>query len=169
MEVDLLAGEYQGTGARHRTQKVQDVRARKARGCDLVFSLFDIIRIEGALPDGSRDSAEVRVASVVSFLVTKANALKDRMKQKDAYDIDYCLKHYPGGPNALADAIRPHADHGLVQEALQIFSEKFASTEHSGPTWVADFYEQEDAEERAITKRACYERMNTLLELLGAQ
>ncbi|MBI4607677.1 MAG: hypothetical protein HY726_01550 [Candidatus Rokubacteria bacterium] len=38
VEVDLLAGEYGGTGSGHRTQSVQDVRARKARGCDLVFS-----------------------------------------------------------------------------------------------------------------------------------
>lgn len=34
VEVDLLAGEYGGTGKRHRTQKIQDVRARKARGCE---------------------------------------------------------------------------------------------------------------------------------------
>ncbi|GAH75557.1 unnamed protein product, partial [marine sediment metagenome] len=32
VEVDLLAGEYGGTGKAHRTQSVQDVRARKARG-----------------------------------------------------------------------------------------------------------------------------------------
>ena len=37
VEVDLLAGEYGGTGRSHRTQVVQDARARKTRGCDLVF------------------------------------------------------------------------------------------------------------------------------------
>ena len=31
VEVDLLAGEYGGTGPGHRTQRVQDARARKAR------------------------------------------------------------------------------------------------------------------------------------------
>ena len=35
VEVDLLAGEYGGTSKSHRTQLIQDVRARKVRGCDL--------------------------------------------------------------------------------------------------------------------------------------
>jgi hypothetical protein len=34
VEVDLMSGEYGGTGKRHRTQRVQDVKPRKARGCD---------------------------------------------------------------------------------------------------------------------------------------
>jgi len=33
IEVDLLAGEYKGTGSRHRTQRIQDANARKSRGC----------------------------------------------------------------------------------------------------------------------------------------
>lgn len=37
VEVDLMAWEYGGTGKTRRTQKVQDVRARKARDCDLAF------------------------------------------------------------------------------------------------------------------------------------
>jgi hypothetical protein len=32
VEVDFLAGEYSGTGRSHRTQKVQDMQPRKARG-----------------------------------------------------------------------------------------------------------------------------------------
>ena len=35
VEVDLLAGEYGGTGKGHRAQQVEGVRLRKARGCDL--------------------------------------------------------------------------------------------------------------------------------------
>ncbi|MBU0506450.1 hypothetical protein KJ708_10700, partial [bacterium] len=34
VQVDLLAGEYEGTGKSRRHQKIQDIRARKARGCD---------------------------------------------------------------------------------------------------------------------------------------
>jgi hypothetical protein len=37
IKIDLLAGEYGGTSKSHRTQGIQEVRARKARGCDLVF------------------------------------------------------------------------------------------------------------------------------------
>jgi hypothetical protein len=44
VEVDLLTGEYGGTGKSHRTQSIQDVRARKARGCDLVFKQNCLLR-----------------------------------------------------------------------------------------------------------------------------
>ena len=47
VEVDLLAGEYGGTGPGHRTQPIQDARARIARGCDLVFSEPVQVSLEG--------------------------------------------------------------------------------------------------------------------------
>ena len=37
VKVDFLAGEYGGAGRSHRTQSVQDMAARKARGCDLAL------------------------------------------------------------------------------------------------------------------------------------
>lgn len=48
VEVNLAAGEYGGTTKTHRTQIIQDVKARKTRGCDLVFPeifLFPIFQI----------------------------------------------------------------------------------------------------------------------------
>ena len=50
VEVDFLAGEYSGTARGHRTQRIQDMRPRKARGCDLALSLATEIRISGTLP-----------------------------------------------------------------------------------------------------------------------
>jgi hypothetical protein len=85
VEVDLLAGEYEGTGKSHRTQTVQDVRARKARGCDLAFQLPETIAIEGNLPGGAKDSTTVRIASIVLFLAMKGMALATRLKEKDAW------------------------------------------------------------------------------------
>jgi hypothetical protein len=84
VEVDFLAGEYEGTGAKHRTQTVHEGRARKARGCDLAFDLYVETSIEGQLPEGGRDKASIRVSSVVAFLVMKDMALHDRLKEKDA-------------------------------------------------------------------------------------
>jgi len=55
VEVTLLAGEYGGTGKAHRTQRVQDVRARKARGCDLVFQHTFLARLCWEMPDGARN------------------------------------------------------------------------------------------------------------------
>lgn len=163
VEVDFLAGEYEGTGKARRTQPVQDVRARKARGCELAFELSKEITVTGALPGGGQDSVRVHVASVVPFLVMKANALADRVKEKDAWDIYYCLRNFPGGVWAVVEEFRPHRTNGLVREAMEKLREKFVSPEHVGPKFVADFEEATDAEERARLQRDAFEQVNYLL------
>lgn len=169
VEVDFLAGEYGGTGPGRRTQGVQDVRARKARGCDLAFELSQEVTIEGDLPSGSHDSAKVRVASIVPFIVMKSMALASRLKEKDAWDIWFCLRNYPGGLEAIVDAFRPHASHGLVLEGLENLDEKFASPEHVGPAFVADFDGITDEDDRALRRRDAYERVSYLLTQLGVR
>jgi hypothetical protein len=167
VEVDLLAGQYGGTSRSHRTQIVQDARARKTRGCDLVFENNEIVAIEGELPGGGHLTVQCRVAAFVPFLVMKGMALADRLKEKDAYDIYYCVRQYPGGIAALAEVFRPHLGNGLVREGLTKIKQKFLSPEGAGPKWVADFLEIVDAEERAIQQRAAYEQITTLLDKLG--
>lgn len=96
VEVDFLAGEYRGTGKSHRHQDIQDgFKARKARGAELAFEMFEEVTILGTLPNGGKDSAKVRVASMVPFIIMKATAMQDRLKEKDAYDIYFCLKNHP--------------------------------------------------------------------------
>ena len=169
VNVDFLAGEYGGTGNRHRHQQIpkQGMRPRKARGCDLAFNDPIEMTIEGELPRGGKDSITVRIASIVPFLVMKAMALYDRLKEKDAWDIYYCIQNYPGGMDALVDEFKPHIEHGLVKEGLQKIAEKFASENHVGPKFVSDFEEIEDAEEREILERDVFEKVNYLLESLG--
>ena len=55
----------------------------------------------------------------------------------------------------------------LVQEGLAKIKEKFASPDHVGPKWVADFDELTDEEARAIRQRDAFERVNGLLVRLG--
>ncbi|MFH1080802.1 MAG: hypothetical protein V1766_11205 [Pseudomonadota bacterium] len=52
VQVDLLSGEYEGTGKKHRTQAVQGIKVRKARGCDLAFDMVDEVSLEGEIPGG---------------------------------------------------------------------------------------------------------------------
>ncbi len=80
VEIDLMAGEYGGAGKGHRTQKVQDVRARKARGCDLAFDSSITVTLVGELPDGGKDKVSFKVARIVPFLVMKGMAMYERMK-----------------------------------------------------------------------------------------
>ena len=167
VQVDLLAGEYQGTGRSHRTQKFENTRARKAPGCDLALELNTEVLVQGTLPGGGEDEVVVRVAQIVPFLVMKGMALADRIKEKDAWDIYYCLRNYPGGLDALVRDIWPHRTHGLVREGLQKIGAKFASPTHIGPKCVADFEGITSPDERQRVQRDAYERVNYLVERLG--
>lgn len=167
VEVDLLAGEYEGTGQGRRTQTAQDVRARKAHGCELAFQFAIEIPMEGTLPDGAKDKVSVRIAAMVAFIAMKGMAIATRLKEKDPWDVYYCVKYYPGGPDALASEFAPHIRHGLVREGLQKIAEKFASPDHTGPKAIADFEELTDPEERARIQRDAYERVQYFLQKLG--
>jgi hypothetical protein len=167
VEVNFLSGEYGGTGKSHRTQKIQDVRARKARGCDLAFENFVTVEMEAELPEGGKDRVTCKVAAIVPFIVMKGMALADRMKEKDASDIYFCLTHHPGGLDRLIEEFQTYIGDGLVQEGLLKISDKFASPEHVGPKHVADFEGIADVEEREALQRDAFERVNYLLEKLG--
>ena len=164
--MDFLAGEFEGTGQSHRTQPVQEGRARKARGCDLAFDLFVETEIRGELPGGGADQAMVRVSSVIALLVMKGMALHDRLKEKDAWDIYFTLSNYPGGLDALVSEIRPHIERGLVQEGLRKIGDKFATVRHAGPKFVADFEDVQEPEERMALIRDAFEKMDYVLRAL---
>ncbi len=164
--MDFLAGEYAGSGKSHRTQRVQDMRPRKARGCDLAFEMPVEVVLQGILPNGAMDSVKVRVASIVPFLVMKGFALGNRLKEKDGYDVYYAVTCYPGGQEALVRAFAPFHRNRLVRESLAIIAEKFASPEHIGPRLVVDFEEIVDPEERVAIQRDAYERVQDLLRRL---
>ncbi len=168
VQVDFLAGEYGGTGKGRRTQKALDMQPRKARGCDLAFQVEpETVVVTGLLPDGAADEVKVRIASVVPFLVMKGMALEDRRKPKDAYDIYYILQNYPGGIEAVVQALQPYLKLGLVREGLRKIARKFASPDHVGARDAADFADTSDEEERNIRKRDAFERVNYMLRRLG--
>jgi hypothetical protein len=165
--VDLLAGEYEGTSKSHRTQKIQDVRARKARGCELAFQHAAEVPIDGTLPDGAKDSAMIRIAAIIPFLAMKGMAMASRLKEKDPWDIYYCVSNFPGGPEALTAEFKPHLHNSLIREGLRNIAEKFGSPEDFGPRSVAAFDDISDPEERAIFERDAYERVQDVLRKLG--
>lgn len=167
VEVDFLSGEYGGSAKARRHQNVQDIKARKARACDLAFSMFTEVKVDGELPDGGKDSVMVKVASIVPFLVMKGMALHSRLKAKDAWDIYYCLNNYPGGLDALAAEIKKHASNKLVREGFLKMSDKFASEKHIGPKMAADFEELPPSEQRDILQRDAYEKVDYLLRAVG--
>ena len=70
------------------------------------------------------------------------------MNYKDAYDIYYCLKQYSDRLDDLVVEFRPPLDNALIQVGLKKLAKNFASEEHTGPKFVADFDEITDEEDR---------------------
>lgn len=166
VEINLLAGEYGGTSKSHRTQKIQDVRARKARGCDLVFEHNFLNIITAKMPDQATNRLTIKIADVIPFLVMKGMALWDRYKEKDAYDIYFTISNYPGGIQTLVNMFKPVKSNRLVTEGLGKIKSKFIDIESPGPIWVVNFEEITDEEEKEIVKRDVFERVNTFLDTL---
>jgi len=81
--VDFLAGEYGGTGRKHRHQQVQsDLLARKARGADLLPEHHLLLQLDGTLPDGSHHRCDLRLGNLVSVLSMKGITIAERYKEK---------------------------------------------------------------------------------------
>ncbi len=167
IQVDFLSGEYGGTSKSHRTQEIQDMRARKARGSDLVFEHFKEVEIEGELPGGGKDKVRCKISGIVPFIVMKGMAIANRLKEKDSWDIYYCLTHHPGEIDSLIEEIKPFIENTLVLEGLNNIKENFKSPDHIGPRHIVDFMEINNIEEIESTKRDAYERVNYLLKNLG--
>jgi len=70
------------------------------------------------------------------------------LKEKDAWDIWLCLRPQPDGFGQLIETVRPHVEHGLIQEALSALEEKFSIFEQVGPQMVADVDQITDEEAR---------------------
>lgn len=167
--IDLLAAEYGGRVASHRHQHVQDVEARKARGADLAFVHPVRVTAEMRLPNGAKADVTLLVAGVAVFLVMKAFAMVGRRKDKDAYDIAYCLENYPGGVEAVARDFVQYGDHGLVREAIELLKSEFKAVEYVGPVAVANFRELPPGEERELCARRAFELVQELIKQVEAQ
>ena len=122
---------------------IDNFAVMKASGADLPLLFNEVINLSGVMPGGAKTSVEIAVCSIPALLAMKGYALKGRYKEKDAYDVYYCIRNYPGGPEALAEACRPLLDYKSGAEGYACIAEKFDAFEGFGPTCVRDFAEQE--------------------------
>ncbi|MCH7579301.1 MAG: hypothetical protein IIB22_03575 [Chloroflexi bacterium] len=172
IQIDFLGPEYGGSGKSHRFQKVQeDFKVRKARGADVVLTSRFTQSIETILPNGASEIAEIYIADAVGSITTKAMALGDRYKEKDAYDIFAVVAHGDESPRHVAQRFKPLLSNGVVQEAIEIIAERFRSESASGPFWVADFLGLEGVGRERIQAEAFAEVSRFLeeIQILGSQ
>ena len=121
---------------------IDDFAVQRAHGADLALRFHRMVEIEGTMPDGGRNRVKLAFASVPAFLAMKGFAINDRLKQKDAYDIYYCVRnHAPGNPRALAEDCRLVLDTAEGRRGYGYIREKFDAVDGFGPTSVRRFVE----------------------------
>lgn len=76
---------------------VSEFAVQRADGADLAVRFFQMVAITGPMPGGGVNRVEIAVCSIPALLAMKGHAICGRYKQKDAYDIYYCVRNYPGG------------------------------------------------------------------------
>ncbi|GLS34444.1 hypothetical protein GCM10010869_00320 [Mesorhizobium tianshanense] len=100
---------------------------------------YNLVAISGEMPDGGANHVNIAVASIPALLAMKGYAIENRLKRKDAYDIYYCVRNYPGGPEALAADCEPVLAHKEGKEGFRFIAGKFEAVDSFGPTSVRQF------------------------------
>jgi hypothetical protein len=120
---------------------IENFAVQRADGADLALQFYEMVAIDGSMPGGGKNRVEIAVASIPALLAMKGFAITNRHKQKDAYDIYYCIRNYPGGPEALAEDCRPLLSLASGKEGYACIAEKFAAPDGYGPVSVRKFVE----------------------------
>ncbi|HYG06375.1 MAG TPA: nucleotidyl transferase AbiEii/AbiGii toxin family protein [Stenotrophomonas sp.] len=121
---------------------VEDFAVQRADGADLATHFYEMVAVSGSMPAGGTNRVEIAVCSIPALLAMKGHAIAHRHKQKDAYDIYYCVRNYPGGIRELAEACRPVLEHRSGKAGYRFIAEKFESVGSYGPTSVRLFVQE---------------------------
>lgn len=121
---------------------VSDFAVQRADGADLATVFYEMVAITAPMPGGGMNRVEIAVCSIPALLAMKGHAIERRYKQKDAYDIYYSVRNFPGGPDALATECRPLLAHASGAAGYGFINGKFDTIEGFGPTCVRRFVEE---------------------------
>lgn len=127
--------------AQHVPPLVSDFAVQRADGADLATRFHQLVAISGRMPDGGGNRVEIAVCTIPALLAMKGHALNGRHKQKDAYDIYYCVRNFPDGTEALAQACLPLLAHDSGALGFHHIAAKFDAVDGYGPTSVRRFVE----------------------------
>ena len=143
VRVDFLMPR-DATIARNAPPLVANFAVQRADGADLALKFYQLVAIDGDMPDGGGNRVKIAVASIPALLAMKGYAIANRLKQKDAYDIYYSIRNFPGGVDALVTATRPLLDFETARTGYLLISEKFRRLDDFGPTSVRQFVDRPD-------------------------
>ena len=132
------------TIAKNAPPLVANFAVQRADGADLALRFYRLVAIEGDMPDGGRNRVHIAVASIPALLAMKGYAIANRHKQKDAYDIYYSIRNFPGGLDALVVATTPLLAIDTARRGYRHIAEKFRNPDDFGPTSVRQFIDLPD-------------------------
>ena len=124
---------------RNKPPLLANFAVQRADGASVAMQSFVRHTLDGTMPDGRRNTVELRVASIPALLVMKGYALAGRDKRKDAYDIYFSVREFDGGPDALADACRPLLGDPVALMGYKHIAGKFTDDAAFGPVTVRQF------------------------------
>ncbi len=134
IKIDLITGLYVSQ-QRQESILVDEIRINALRGIDLAFEASETITLEGKMPDGTVNQMTARLAAPEAYILIKAIAMDERIKDKDAYDIAFVLNHYRPSLADLAKKVHGISQAGIGKEALELLRTKFRTFESVGPVW----------------------------------
>ena len=124
---------------RNKPPIIEDFAVQRADGTDLAMRFNQMVAVRGAMPNGGTNQVEIAVCSIPALLAMKGYAVHNRLKQKDAYDIYYCIRNYPEGIDALAKDCLPLLNLPSGATGYGFINEKFDVIDGFGPTCVKNF------------------------------
>lgn len=155
----------------HKPKLIDGLKVQRIDGGIYALKHYQEISIDGYMPDGRPNKVKVLVATPAALLVMKGYALVGRDKQKDAYDIWFCIRNSEGGVEAFADACRPLLDEDEARQAYINIAEKFRHENDFGPITVRRFLEGSPDKCGDMTpdqiQTDAYLRVSKWCELLG--
>ena len=150
--------------------RIANFAVQRADGADLALTYHEVVLIDGHMPGGGRNRVRIAVASIPALLAMKGYAIANRHKQKDAYDIHFCIRNFPGGMEALAAETKPLLKSETAIAGYLHIKEKFRDPDDFGPTSVRQFVDRPDMlEERTADQwqQDAFGQVDAWLSALG--
>jgi hypothetical protein len=167
--IDLLMPR-EAKPKKNRPPLVRGLRVQGIDGGEIALHHNTVLKLDGRMPDGRRNSVDIHVATIPALLVMKGFALTQRDKLKDAYDVWYCVRHYVGGLDALAIACRELAADDVARQGFANIASKFRSDDDFGPVSVRRFLEGSDRLQGMTAEQVqtdAYMQVLRLLRMIG--
>ena len=125
--------------AKNNPPLVSNFAVQRADGAELALNFYQMVAIDGGMPDGGRNLVSIAVASIPALLAMKGYAIAKREKPKDAYDIYYCVRNYPGVVDGLISTTMPFLEVDAARTGYSDIARKFRTVDDYGPISVRRF------------------------------